>query len=353
MKIFRNLLLLVLGILAILYFASGYIMTRMTDAALERLPEQEKELRLRVLTKPEYESAHVAFPAAIVWDRVSLNVLILKKDAWGALPRLSTVVRSIRVTPQDLLKMSFDIRLSGIEAVFSQHTKKPVGGPGPFEVKLEQGELRLPLRWSGVPDGGFSEVLERHVKALVGLILRGSADIPLEFAGVVGFEVEGNSHSIPITSNTEDGKTRLILDRKELKALSQGMKEKLTSGEIRLLSRNPVRAPALLRIRDYARHKAEEAHDRDARVSEDAYKHVLWSFLLTREFGEEFAQLVTDAHELGAKDNTPADHRMDFTNNAIGRRYAIEGHSEYSLLERMMRDPQVVQSPEQFSGQAS
>ncbi len=80
-------------------------------------------------------------------------------------------------------------------------------------------------------------------------------------------------------------------------------------------------------------------------MPEDAYRHVLWSFLLTRTYGPEFARRVTDAHEIGDTGNTEADHRMDYNNNDIGRRYAAEGVQEAELLGRVRTDGRVVRSP--------
>jgi hypothetical protein len=45
---------------------------------------------------------------------------------------------------------------------------------------------------------------------------------------------------------------------------------------------------------------------------------MLWSYLLSAEYGTEFAEKVTDAHELGSS-NTAAESRKDLANNALGR----------------------------------
>ena len=87
------------------------------------------------------------------------------------------------------------------------------------------------------------------------------------------------------------------------------------------------------------------ARERDGSVPEDAYRHVLWSYLLTQEFDAEFAEKVTDAHEIGSTTNTEAEHRMDYNNNAVGRRYAAEGVAEPEVLSRVRRDPAVIRQP--------
>ena len=78
-------------------------------------------------------------------------------------------------------------------------------------------------------------------------------------------------------------------------------------------------------------------------VPEGSYRHILWNYLLTRQFGAEFAKKVTDAHEIGDREGeSDAIHRVDFHNNAIGIRYALEGIPEAEVLPRVLSDRNVV-----------
>ena len=119
----------------------------------------------------------------------------------------------------------------------------------------------------------------------------------------------------------------------------------MTDLEIALIAEYPLRAPDLLLIKKYAERTAMTAHEKDRSVPEDAYRHVLWSYLLTQEFDAEFAEQVTDAHEIGSTTNTEADHRMDYNNNAVGRRFAAEGVTEFEILPRVRRDRSVIRQP--------
>jgi hypothetical protein len=142
----------------------------------------------------------------------------------------------------------------------------------------------------------------------------------------------------------EEKKYVLILNIQSLKNLSTAMEEVLTEPEIILFSRNPFKAPRLFRIRDDAEKTAEIAGKHDETVPEDAYRHVLWSYLLTKAFGPDFAREVTDAHECGLTDNTEAEHRMDYNNNRIGREYALSGYKREEILSRLRQDTAVILS---------
>jgi len=118
--------------------------------------------------------------------------------------------------------------------------------------------------------------------------------------------------------------------------------KELTEAEIELLSDYPERGARLKEIADYATAAAKNAHEADQTVPEDAYRHVLWSYLLTKEYDTEFAKKVTDAHEIGDTKNTEEDHIMDYNNNEVGRRYAEEEYEESEVLEKVMSDEGVM-----------
>ena len=91
----------------------------------------------------------------------------------------------------------------------------------------------------------------------------------------------------------------------------------------------------------FAKNEAEQ-YEGVGTVPVDAYRHVLWSYSLTKEFGPKFAEQVTDAHEKYDFENTEAEHRMDYNNNAVGRQYALKNVDLVSILERIVKDPDVI-----------
>ena len=94
-----------------------------------------------------------------------------------------------------------------------------------------------------------------------------------------------------------------------------------------------------------AKDTSKDAHKRDRSVPEDAYRHVLWSYLLTQKFGPEFAETVTDAHET-LPTNTAAERRMDFHNNRIGREFAQQGVKRERILWLVKNHRDVIRYPE-------
>jgi hypothetical protein len=76
-------------------------------------------------------------------------------------------------------------------------------------------------------------------------------------------------------------------------------------------------------------------------VPEDTYRHVFWSYLLAREFGDEFARALTDAHEQTDARRPPLDRELDLRNNAVGRDYARRGIPEHQILAHLLDDARV------------
>jgi len=184
--------------------------------------------------------------------------------------------------------------------------------------------------------------LKNILHELKGLLVLGRSKYPLTLTAVISFRVRGENIKALLSIEQVGGEYIIVLNKESVTVLSLLFEEKLTDPEVELLSRNPFRIPQLSRIKDEAQSVSEKAHEKYNLVPEDAYRHILWSYLLTREYGPEFAQKVTDAHEQGVTDNTEAEHRMDYTNNKIGRQYASRKYTKSEILSQLLRDNKVV-----------
>lgn len=171
---------------------------------------------------------------------------------------------------------------------------------------------------------------------------KGATSTPFDFTGRLLFWVGNIYAQAGLRVEEKNRMYALLLDKGDLRRLSDSLTEKLNEAEIDFLSGHPVQAPRLLGIKEHAQDTARQAHQQDINVPEDAYRHVLWNYLLAKEFGGQLAKEVTDAHERGDLDNTEADHEMDYHNNAVGRRYATIGYSEDKILDLVLTDPDVV-----------
>lgn len=177
------------------------------------------------------------------------------------------------------------------------------------------------------------------------LAREGWVDFPARVDAVAEFRVGPQDHQVAIRSSSDGRKTTVILDRDDVALLGQSYTHPLTDAEIDLVSQNPVRARRLLDLAERSISTAISFRREQKDFPYDAFRHVYWSWLLTREFGPVFSEKVTDAHEVGATyEAGAAARRMDIHNNSVGRAYGLANVPEHELVDRVYNDPNVIRS---------
>jgi hypothetical protein len=173
----------------------------------------------------------------------------------------------------------------------------------------------------------------------------GWVNFPARIDAAAEFRVGRQEHQVAIRSSSDGKTTTVLLDRDDVAVLGQSYTHPLTEAEIDLVSQNPVRARRLLDLAEQSISTAISFRRERKDFPYDAFRHVYWSWLLTREFGPEFSEKVTDAHEVGATyEAGAAARRMDLHNNSVGRAYGLANVPEHEIVDRVYNDPNVVRS---------
>jgi hypothetical protein len=162
------------------------------------------------------------------------------------------------------------------------------------------------------------------------------------FEGVINIALNNKNYRLRLHWLEEDGAKKIILLENDLQQVNADFKTWLTREEIKIVSRNPLKAPKLLQIKYYAEKKADEKMEDSDDASYHAYRYVLWSYLLAREFGSEIAESVTEAHETGVPYQSAEAKRMDVVNGRKGREYFLSGVDETELVSKVKTDPEIV-----------
>jgi hypothetical protein len=176
---------------------------------------------------------------------------------------------------------------------------------------------------------------------ILGFLKEGKTSIPFSIDGHIGFDVNRNQYQVKLQTEKSGDDTRLVLDSDNLESVLKGISSDFTKDEIQVVASYPFRAPLLIELKDTARKTAKDAFDADEKVPEDAYRHIVWSYKLTKAFDADFAKLVTDAHEAGKFRNEKEEKEKDLSNNSLGIAYAVKGIQESELLSKAMNDPEV------------
>ncbi|WP_147431124.1 DUF6973 domain-containing protein [Thiocapsa rosea] len=167
----------------------------------------------------------------------------------------------------------------------------------------------------------------------------------VEFSGAVVLDIDGVARVANLDTERVGETFKLRFREDDIRAIAQAKAMDLVPEQIEIVSLYPLRAPVILMLTDQARALAARYAPDDVWL-QDAMRHVIWSFLLTRTFGPDFAITVTDAQEL-RPGNTPDERAMDYHNNAIGRRFVSEDIPLAALPRRIRKDPDVIRHPDE------
>ncbi len=190
----------------------------------------------------------------------------------------------------------------------------------------------------------LKDSLRRVYHDFKAIFQRGESTAPMHLTGTMYFEFKIGERAFQLQqrfgTRTSDGISRIVLNREDLEHVGPKFADRLSRGDLDLVANHPLKAPRLFEIQRQAEEKSRAVRWSGIDFPEDAYRHVLWSYLLTLEYGAEFAQVVTNAHEIGSY-NTAEEKAKDRQNNQVGIHYAQEGLREDELLARMLSDPRV------------
>lgn len=321
---------------------AAWIQNKLSERVVSYIREEAADHGIE-LKRLKYRCSGFSSLNALRWKTISGQVEVIPSGAFSEPRVFDLTVQNLEAAwIGGLFSPLFEIRMGGLKTL-SGVLADTLDETKTSTEKTDHGELRLRMNYTFWNPRKARREVGAIFNQLDGLVRKGKTTLGLDFKTAVLFEVHGVPIKASIESERHGGVTFLRMPVQDLITISAVLDEGLTSHEIRILSENPLLAPRLLKIRNAARRTAYRAGKEDASVPKDAYRHVLWSYLLTREFGEAFSERVTRAHEINAVlENTAAQNQMDFTNNAIGRQYARLGYEESSLLKRLMKDPSVI-----------
>ena len=165
-----------------------------------------------------------------------------------------------------------------------------------------------------------------------------------EFRGQAMIRIQDLTMPAELYTERQGDHSRLRFLKADIESLAAAAEIDLSEEQIEICSLFPLRVPSLIEITRQARRLSTQHYSGD-RWLQDALRHVAWSYLLTREFGPEFAREVTDAQE-AKPGNTPDERSMDFHNNAVGRRFAASDIRLADLPTLIETHPGVIRHPD-------
>lgn len=336
-------ILLVVAVLALVLWGDAWVV-RATQLAIPRLIAASQNNPVGALQQVRFARAEWTGLRSAFWSQVTLELQPAVTARHPALPRVRVRVERVRARVAGLFPLRASVRLEGIKVDSAVHLAVAEDVPfasDEFDVpveRIDQGEVTiddLPLR------GGWQVGLQEVAAELNRFMREGQTTLPLTLAARLHFRLHGVPMIVRMETLQRAGQTWLRLNREDLDRLSKTYYRPLTERERELLAAQPVKAPTLLRIKEYAESASRRLAAADPGYNEDSTRHVLWSYWLNRTFGPEFANQVTEAHEVGS-DNTPEESARDRSNNALGKEFAVTKKTEGQVVHLAKTDPRVV-----------
>ncbi len=329
--------LVILGVIGGgLYFGGNYLLTKFSKQGLSYVTDYLKTEGID-LAAPTFGSAHFSSWNAATWKDLSANFSSPKAQRKGQALQFSGNASAVTLT---LMPGTVELKIEGADG-------GPSGNASDLDanrMKLDQLKVEVPIS-IGAPEAMVGRLLETAGE-LFKFIEDGKTAIVVEGNGKATFLLGDRPSDLRFEIGKRGPYYSMLINRQDLEEIASHFSDPLTPSEFELLAEYPTRAPVLFQIKKKAENTSSSAHREDPTVPEDAYRHVTWSYLLTKQYDPEFAEQVTDAHEVGSTTNTEADHRMDYNNNKVGRGYAAKGVVESDILNLVLTDPAVIKSAE-------
>jgi hypothetical protein len=341
-------------IVGIIYIGVNLLLDVFSNEAIHYVVENMKVPGLE-LGEVSFQTARISSFKAATWEDFGMTATIASSGVSKLARRIRMDVEEATAEAAGLFGGHFIIRLKGLNLSMEIVTEgDPVAGQSPPTL-LQDCSLTVPVRVDILDRARAVSQIRKFASDMMKFSDEGKTAIPLEFSATEFVTVNNSTYILNIWVEKRGALYQLVADKSDLEFISGNVlpaSQTSTPADIDIIALNPLRAPQLLRIRSKAARVAANAHADDPIVPEDAYRHVLWSYLLTKEYGTDFARQVTDAHELTADEtekNGPDAglyHRQNYHNNEAGRLFAQQGVQESDILHLVMTDPKVIRDGE-------
>jgi len=342
-----------IGFFLLFYFGAGFVIR---NASKKFIPNLVNQIELNTPYEVEsfdFKNATISSLKQVTWKGIEGVLVVDSHPFIEKGTKLDFYISKLGIGFKDFSFDELVVHASGF-AVEAQGAKKPVDYKSLVSASqsFEDGQLAITnLRYDvlfpeELDTSSSSNELEMFVKEqfqhLYGILSEGNVPEDFLFEGGIEISLGSKGYRLRLASIEEDGGMRIRLHDRDVLNLSGDFKNWFTRGEAAVIARNPLKAARLLQIKLYAEKKADEDVKDVEDGSKDAYRHILWSYLLTKEFGPKLAAEITDAHESEVPYSSEQIKEMDMVNSRIGRQYLSNKVAEVDVFETLRTDKNVI-----------
>ena len=336
LKFFKVFVIVIIVLAALVYFSSGYLFKVGVQKVLPYVFERLADRGINVVDY-QFDSIRFSSFRTVSANNIRAHVSLSRADA-NEQYTADIFARRLNVHLVELLNPAATLSCEN----FQFQVEKAAEIPGTSFGRFDRGTIRFhDLIYLSNPRAGVLKIMQE----VSGLFREEDVFPNADLRALVTFNVKGKKAQAVLYTIRAGDESKLRFEENDIRKMADVFDLDLSDDEVKIISAYPMRAPVIMRITSDAKEISKNAHKQNRSVPEDAYRHILWSYLLTQKFGETFAEMVTDAHEV-LPTNTAAERKMDFHNNQLGRQYAAQGTKQDRILWLVNNDRKVIKYPE-------
>lgn len=325
-----------LVIFLIAYFSANFILKKLTTRAITELTPRLEQNGI-IIENFNYSGIHLnSYNSCAITD-IDLDFYLNKKMYGKESFKAQFNAQSITVRFADFNNPSFFFTLKDFSIFIEPEDnsdKRPFG-------KLNDGYVksRIPI-YLKTPEESARAILA-EVKTL---FHENKTPLDLEIMVDVLLGIDDKEVKVGLFTVRDDSWTYLKFDDEDIQKAAREFDLDLAEKEAEIISNYPSKVPEMIKITRDAKRFSKTEKSKDKSFPEDAFRHIYWSYHLTRAFGPELANEITDAHET-APGNTKNERLMDYHNNEIGRTYAAQIISREQIKKLVLNSNEVIKHP--------
>ena len=326
----------------VLWFSRHSIANTVIDVALGKIASKSKSVGIELV---DITSGEIEIPspmeAQVQHLKTDFDIGVRNKDK----VRSRFESQNMEVTAAGIFPPMVRVRLQDFSLKFHP---EDVPEDFPFDGFSRGSFLSAPL-----PVLDPEQAIRNSLGRLESLFDENQVEADFNFSGYVAVNVGAgkSEEALLYTEKLPNGKRRLRFKVEDLTKLATAGGVRVSDDMLEILSEYPLRAPLMMLISSEAKQAAEKKKKSDASYPDDAFRHITWSYKLTKAFGPEFAKRVTDAHET-LDGNTVDERLMDYHNNAVARQLVSQGIEATAVESIILTDERVVRAPADVAKQA-
>lgn len=326
---------IVLAVLIVGYFVGNYVLEQAADKFIAEL-KPKLAARGVVIESFSYGNISINSPKSIRIKNIDLNFK-LKKEEFGNKSYTAKFNASYVVIKLESISDASGTFSINNFSIFVEPDDKRVEKPfGKIENARFRCDIPIHLR---NPEADARKILSEIENLFDHNIAQ-----RLSLNGDVQLGIDGKEVAIGLTTNQRGASVSLKFNKDDIFTASKEFELELTEKEAEVIANYPSKVPVMLRITREAKQKSEQQKRIDQTFPEDAFRHIYWSYHLTRALGPELAKEITDAHET-APGNTQKERLMDYHNNKVARGLANVNYSDDDLIKMVLNANNIILNP--------